>query len=82
MVPGFKNNLLSISKFIDAGYAWLFDQDEVSIYDKRNTKLITSRAAVLKGWRLPEKNLWRIPLLPTASEPDADIAERTTTVSV
>ena len=27
MVPGFKNNLLSTSKFVNAGYAWLFDQD-------------------------------------------------------
>ena len=68
MVPGFKNNLLSTSKFVDAGYDWLFDQDEVSIYDKRNTKMTTSRAAVLKAWRLPEENLWRIPL--TASKTD------------
>ena len=82
MLPGFKNNLLSTSKFVDAGYAWLIDQDEVSIYEKRNTKITTSRAAVLKGWRLPEENIWRTPLLPTANEPDADVAERIATVAV
>ena len=82
MVPGFKNNLLSTSYFVDAGYAWLFDQDEVNIYDKRNTKITTSRAAVLKGWKLPEENLWRIPLLPAANKPGADVNERTATVAV
>ena len=77
-----KNNLLSTSKFIDAGYAWLFYQDEVSIYDKRNTKTTMYRAAVLKGWGLPEENIWRIPLLPTANETDADVDERTANVAV
>ena len=74
MVPGFKENLLSTSKFVDAGYAWLFDQDEVRIYDMSNTEVTTSRAAVLKGWRLPDENLWRIPLLPqhNVSQPNAD----------
>ena len=48
MVPGFKENLLSTSKFVDAGYAWLFDKDEVRIYDMSNTEITTSRAAVLK----------------------------------
>ena len=74
MVPGFKENLLSTSKFVDAGYAWLFDQDEVRIYDMSNTEITMSRAAVLKGWRLPDRNLWRVPLLPQRSvaQPNAD----------
>ena len=34
IVPGITNNLLSASKFVDANYAWLFDNDKVSVYDK------------------------------------------------
>ena len=49
MVPGFKDNLLSTSKFVDAGYAWVFDQDKVSVYDMTNTKITTSRVAIMKG---------------------------------
>ena len=48
-VPGIQHNLLSTAKYIDAGYAWLFDNDEVQIFDKANTKITTSRAAVMKG---------------------------------
>ena len=32
MVSGFKDNLFSTSKFVDAGYAWIFDRDEVGVY--------------------------------------------------
>ena len=49
MVTGFKDNLLSTSKFVDAGYAWIFDQDEVCVYDMNNTKITTSCAAIMKG---------------------------------
>ena len=42
MVPGFKEHLQSSSKFVDAGYAWIFDQEEVSICDKANTKTTMS----------------------------------------
>ena len=35
MVPGFKDHLLSTGKFVDAGYAWIFDQDEVCVYDTK-----------------------------------------------
>jgi hypothetical protein len=63
MVPGFKDHLLSTSKFVDAGYAWIFNQDEVGVYDKANTKMITSRAAIMKGWHVPGENVWRFPLL-------------------
>ena len=63
IVPGIKNNLLSTSKFVDANYAWLFDNDVVSVFDMNNTEIQTTRAAVLKGWRSPSENLWRIPLV-------------------
>ena len=62
-VPGIKNNLLSTGKFVDAGYTWLFDNDEVQVFDKTNTKITTPRVAVLKGWRVPGEKLWRIPLV-------------------
>ena len=74
IVPGIKNNLLSTSKFIDANYAWIFDNDEVSVYDKNNTEIKTTRAAVLKGWRSPEEKLWRIPLV----SPGNTVADGTT----
>ena len=64
IVPGIKQNLLSTNKFVDAGYAWLFDEDEVAVYDMTDTKITTSRGAVLKGWRVPNEGLWRIPLVP------------------
>lgn len=49
MVPGFRNNLLSTNRFADAGYAWIFDQDEVNVYDTTNTTITTSRASIMKG---------------------------------
>ena len=72
MVPGFKDNLLSTSKFVDAGYASIFDQEEVSVYDTTNTKITTSRAAIMKGWRVPEEGVWRFLLLPSANTPTFD----------
>ena len=62
MVPDFKGNLFSTSKFVDAGYAWKFDQDKVGVYDTTNTKNTTSRVAVMKGWHVPGENVWRFPL--------------------
>lgn len=62
-VPGIQHDLLSTVKFVDAGYAWLFDNDEIQIFDKQNTKITTPRAAVMKGWRVPGEDLWRVPLV-------------------
>ena len=72
MVPGFKDHLISTGKVVDAGYAWIFDQDEVGVYDMKNTKITTSRAAIMKGWRVPEEGVWRFPLLSTAYTPTFD----------
>ena len=62
MVPGFKKNLFSTSKFVGAGYAWIFDQDEIGVYDTTNTKITTSQAAVIKGWHVAGENVWRFTL--------------------
>ena len=32
-------------------------------------KITTSRAAIMKGWRVPEEGVWRFPLLPTEGAP-------------
>ena len=68
----FKDNLLSTSKFVDAGYALIFDQDAVSVYDMTNTQMTTSRAAIMKRLRIPEEGVWRFHLLPSANAPTFD----------
>ena len=72
MVPGFKDNLLSTSKFVDAGHAWIFDQDDACVNDTENTKITTSRVAVMKRWRIPKEGVWRFPLLPSENAPAFD----------
>ena len=62
MVPGFKDNLFSTSKSVNAGYAWIFDQDEVGFYDTTNTKITISQASAMKGWHVLGENVWRFPL--------------------
>ena len=57
------NNLYSIPKLVQAGYVPIFEKDEMGIYDKRNTKITVSRAAVLNGWYHEGTQLWRIPLV-------------------
>jgi hypothetical protein len=58
MVPGIKNNtLISTSKFADANYISIFDQEEVNAYDANTTKITVSRGSVLKGWR-DRDGLW------------------------
>ena len=34
----------------------------MNIYDATNTGFKTTRGVVLRGWRLPDEGLWRIPL--------------------
>ena len=62
IVPGFRDNLFSASKFVDAGYACIFEQDEVGVYDKTNTEITTSWAVAMKRWHVPGENVWRFRL--------------------
>ena len=62
MILGTQNNLLSANRFAKAKYITIFDKEEVNIYDATKTEIKTTRGAVLRGWRLPEEGLWRIPL--------------------
>ena len=38
MVSEFRDILLSRSKFVDAGYTWIFEQDKVCVHDTKNKK--------------------------------------------
>ena len=50
MVPCVVLNLLaSTSKFCDAGYFTIFDEDEVNIYDASTTKITMSKSPIGKG---------------------------------
>ena len=62
MVPGIEHTLMSTNEFALEKYVTLFDEDMVNIYDATNTKITVSRGAVLQGWRVPSKGLWRVPL--------------------
>ena len=62
MLPRIQNNLLSTNQFAKSKYITINDEEEVNIYDAANTEIKTARGAVLIGWRLPDKGLWRIPI--------------------
>ena len=72
IVPGIKHNLLSMNQFAESKYITIFDEEEVNIYDATNTKVTVSRGAILRGWRLPEEGLWRIPLVPEVKNLNTD----------
>ena len=38
MVPGFRDNLFNASKFVDTGYAWIFNRDELAFMTKRTQR--------------------------------------------
>jgi hypothetical protein len=67
-----ENSLLSTSKFADAGYTAIYDENEVNFYDAKTTKITVSVEAVLKGWRCPCTNLWRVPLVPIVTNLNTD----------
>ena len=74
MVPGIKNDtLVSTSKFADANYISIFDNEEVNIYDANTTKITVSRGSILKGWH-DANGLWRIPLVPSVKNNNTDTA--------
>ena len=62
MVPGIQNNLFSTNQFAKEKYIMIFDKKEVNIYNATNTDIKTTIGDVLRGWRLPDEGLWRIPL--------------------
>ena len=53
-VKGITNNLYSINKLVMAGYVPIFDKEQLSIYNGRNTTIKVSRKAVLEGWLTEE----------------------------
>jgi hypothetical protein len=57
------NNLGSMGIMTRMGYISIFQAKNMSIYDAQNTIITVSRAAVLEGWYVPHKELWRIPLV-------------------
>jgi len=61
VVPNLTQTLLSGSKFADAGYTAVYDEDEVNFYESNKIK-ITAKA-VLQGYRCPSSGLWRVPLV-------------------
>jgi len=64
ITPGVsQHSLLSTSKYADANYITIFDKDTVNIYDANDTEITVTKGAILRGWRDPDINLWRIPLV-------------------
>jgi hypothetical protein len=72
MVPGIPTApLLSTGSLADNGYIAIFDNEEVRIYDANDTKAVTTKGAVLKGWRT-EDDLYCIPLVPNVKNLNTD----------
>jgi len=67
-----ENSLLGTSKFTVAGYTAIYDENEVDFYNTITTKITVSAEAVLKGWRCPRMNLWRVPLVPIVTNLNTD----------
>ncbi len=44
-----ENSLLSTNKFVEADYTVIYNAEEVNFYDARTTKIVISKAAILKG---------------------------------
>jgi hypothetical protein len=67
-----ENSLLSIPKMAEAGYITVFDDEQVNIYDARNTKVLVTRKAILRGWYDKTTKLWRLPLVPIVINENTD----------
>ena len=61
-----------MDRFSEAKYITIFDEDGVNIHDATNTKVTVSQGSVLRGWRLQDDGLWRIPLVPTVKNVNPD----------
>ena len=70
IVPGLEQTLLSGSKFADAGYTAVYDQDEVNFYNSDTIQI--DEASVLRGYRCPRTGLWRVPLQPIVLNENED----------
>ena len=71
MIPGVVLNMLaSMSKFSNARYFSIFEEEEVNIYNAATTKITTLKPSLLKGCRDTVSTLWRIPLVKQARGPD------------
>jgi hypothetical protein len=67
-----ENSLLSIPKTAEAGYITVFDDKEVNIYNARDTKVLVTRKAILRGWYDKTTKLWRVPLVPIVINENTD----------
>ena len=63
---------MSTSKFVDAGYAVLYNNKEVNYYKKATTKIIVLEDAVLQGWQCPCDKLWHVPLVSNVHKLNTD----------
>ena len=53
---------MSTGKLANENYISVFEKDELNIYNANNTTVTVTRGEILKGWRDPVTQLWRIPL--------------------
>lgn len=58
----------------DANYISIFDDEEVNIYDANDTKIVTTRGAVLRGYRDRNEGIYRIPLVKNVQNLNTDTA--------
>ena len=61
-VPGIKNNLYSLNALVKAGYGAVFAGDLFAVVDADDAERLISRQAIMCGFYVPDKGLWRIPL--------------------
>ena len=62
-IRGLMNNIGSISTMKRHEYIPIFEDNEMSMYNAWNTTIAGSMVAVLEGWYVPPKKVWRIPLV-------------------
>ena len=61
IVPNLEQTLLSTSKFADAGYTAVYDEEKVNFYERAKVKI--DAKAVLREYRCPKSKLQRVPLI-------------------
>jgi hypothetical protein len=62
-VRGITNSLQSLNSAVLDGCIPVFDGQHINVYDSHNTTITGSRVAVPKGYYVPHKGLWRIPIV-------------------